>query len=142
MVAALPDLPALHVPSAEITLRELAGIDAAIEAGVSARSLSVQMGQAGLPQSLIAFRQRASDTATAGGAVGAVGHDPDGTGRHSRRSASWREFGEGALLQLERGARQGEARILLTPYTPEAVFRAAVDAIASVYESGHESGLA
>jgi hypothetical protein len=136
VVAALPVLPALHVPSVEISLRELAEIDTAIEAGASARTLSVLMGQAGLPPSLIALRQLSTTGATTGGALGAVGHDPDGTGRHSRRSASWREFDEGALLQVERGARQGDTRILLAPYTPDAVFRAAVDAIASVYESG------
>jgi hypothetical protein len=135
VVAALPALPALHVPSVEISLRELAEIDAAIEAGASARTLSVQMGQAGLPSSLIALRQRSTAGTTTGGALGAVGHDPDGSGRHSRRSASWREFDEGALLQVERGERQGEKRILLAPFTPDAVFRAAVDAIASVYES-------
>ncbi len=136
VVAALPALPALHVPSVEITLRELVEIDASIEAGASARSLSAQMGQAGLPQSLVALRQRSTAATTTGGALGAVGHDPDGTGRHSRRSASWREFDEGALLQVERGQRQGETRILLTPYTTDALFRAAVDAIASVYETG------
>ncbi|HZZ95682.1 MAG TPA: ESX secretion-associated protein EspG [Jatrophihabitantaceae bacterium] len=136
VVAALPVLPALHVPSVEISLRELVEIDAAIEAGASARTLSAQMGQAGLPPSLIALRQRSSAGMATGGALGAVGHDQDGTGRHSRRSASWREFADGALLQIERGERQGETRILLSPYTPDAVFRAAVDAIASLYETG------
>jgi hypothetical protein len=136
VVAALPVLPVLPVPSVEVSLRELAEIDTAIENRASARTLSVLMGQAGLPPALMELRQLSSTGPTTGGALGAVGHDPAGTGRHSRRSASWREFDEGALLQVERGERQGEKRILLAPFTPDAVFRAAVEAIASVYESG------
>lgn len=133
VVGALPAVPALHTPAAEVSLQELVDIDAAIEAGESPRALSAQMGQAGLPASLIALRQRSGNAPTTAGALGAVGFDGT-TVIHSRRSATWREFDEGALLQVERGRRQGQARILLTPYTPEALFRAAVDAIGSVYE--------
>jgi hypothetical protein len=134
VVAALPVPATLHVPSVEIALGDLVEIDKAIESGASARTLAAQMGQAGLPASLIALRQLSATTT--GGALGAVGTDADGTGTHSRRSASWREFPDGALLQVERGERHGQPRILLAPYTPDVLFRAAVDAIGSVYESG------
>ena len=59
---------------------------------------------------------------------------PDGTPRHSRRSASWREYAEGALLQVERGPRQGRPMVLLTGASPDTMFRAAVDAVASCFE--------
>ena len=55
--------------------------------------------------------------------------------RHSTRSTNWREFNEGALLQAERGARHGEQIVLLTPGTTDALFRSAVDAVASVFEA-------
>jgi hypothetical protein len=138
VVGALPQLPVLHTPAAEVSLRELVDIDAAIEAGASPRTLSAQMGQAGLPASLVALRQRVGNAPTTAGALGAVGFADD-TLTHSRRSATWREFDGGALLQIERGRRQGQARILLTPYTNDALFRAAVDAIGSVYEARGDS---
>jgi hypothetical protein len=140
VVGALPQQPALHAPAAEISLQELIDIDAAIDAGASPRTLSAQMGQAGLPASLVTLRQRVGNTPTPAGALGAVGFAGD-TLTHSRRSATWREFEDGALLQIERGERQGKARILLTPYTPDALFRAAVDGIGSVYEAGTEENI-
>lgn len=133
VVAALPPLPALHSPSAEISLRDLVEIDKAIEAGESPRALAAQMNQAGLPASLVALRQRVGNQLTTAGALGAVGYSGAEL-THSARSATWREFDEGALLQVERGERQGEAWILLTPLTPDSLFRAAVDAVGSVYE--------
>jgi len=133
VVAALPPLPALHMPSAEISLRDLVAIDKAIETGESPRALSAQMNQAGLPASLIALRQRVGNEVTTAGALGAVGY-AGAELTHSARSATWREFDEGALLQVERGDRHGEAWILLTPLTPDSLFRAAVDAVGTVYE--------
>ena len=98
-----------------------------------ALQMAAQMNQAGLPASLVALRQRVGNQLTTAGALGAVGYSGAEL-THSARSATWREFDEGALLQVERGERQGEAWILLTPLTPDSLFRAAVDAVGSVYE--------
>jgi hypothetical protein len=135
VVGSLPSLPSLNVPTAEVPLSGLQEVDAAIESGVSPRIVHLQMGQLGFPPALIALRVQSGTAPATSGVLGAVAHEADGTSRHSTRSASWRELDQGALLQVERGVRQGTAMIMLTPLTPDALFRAAVDAIGSVYES-------
>jgi EspG family len=139
VVGSMPRLPVLHVPTVEVSLRGLQEIDAAIAAGASQRVVQLQMGQVGVPQALIALHEQSAATPGASGALGAVARSPQGSDQHSTRSATWREYEQGALLQVERGSRQGEPMIMMTPFTPDALFRAAVDAIGSVYESrsGH-----
>jgi hypothetical protein len=94
---------------------------------------------------LIAVRERAGNDPATSGAVGALAYPEiePGTGgcepRHSSRSATWREYAEGAVLHVERGARRGETTVLLTPCTPDALFRAAVDAVASLFEARYEA---
>jgi hypothetical protein len=62
-----------------------------------------------------------------------MSYEPDRSPRHSARSASWREYAQGTLLQVEREPLHGEAMVLLCGATPQAMFRAAVDAVASCY---------
>jgi hypothetical protein len=136
VVGSIPQLPELRLPTVEVPLRGLQEIDAAVASDASPRTVHLLMGQVGLPPALITAREQSGSGPAAGGALGAVAHSAGGSERHSTRSATWREFGSGALLQVERGVRQGEAVIMLTSFTPDALFRAAVDAIGSVYEAG------
>jgi EspG family len=138
VVGSLPSMPYLNIPTAEVSLPGLQEIDAAMASGVSPRIVHLQMDQLGLPPALIALREQSGTAPATSGALGAVAHDADGASQHSTRSASWRELEQGALLQIERGRRHGTEMILLTPLTPDALFRAAVDAISSVYELRQE----
>ncbi len=95
------------------------------------------MSHLGLSEDLVALRERVGNAPATSGALGAMAYPaPDGAPRHSTRSASWREYAEGTLLQVERGPRQGRPMVLLTGASPDAMFRAAVDAVASCFETG------
>jgi hypothetical protein len=136
VVGALPPMTPLRVPSAQVTVSGLREVDAAIESGVSPRTLHTQMSYLGFPEELIALRERSGTEPATSGALGALGYEERGEPRHSTRSATWREFAEGVLLQVERGVRHGEPVVLLTPATADAMFRAAADAVTSVFETG------
>jgi hypothetical protein len=136
VVGALPAMTPLRFPPAQVSVAGLREVDAAIESGASPRTLHTQMSHLGMPEELIALRERSGTDPATSGALGALGYDEQGQPRHSTRSATWREFAEGALLQVERGTRHGEALVLLTPATPDAMFRAAADAVTSVFELG------
>ncbi len=133
----------------EVSAVALEEIDRIATTGISPRTLRAHLAQAGFSEDLIAFRQRGEPGPTASGTLGAVAYaqpasdggaptDPDYpdevTLRHSSRSTNWREFNEGALLQVELGSRHGEQVVALTPGTTDALFRSAVDAVASVFE--------
>jgi DNA-binding transcriptional ArsR family regulator len=148
VVGALPPLRPMRFEPCEVSAVALEEIDRIATTGISPRTLRAHLAQAGFSEDLIAFRQRGAPGPTASGTLGAVGYAPDGgdagTGsvdadetvlRHSPRSTNWREFNEGALLQVERGSRHGEQVVLLTPGTTDALFRSAVDAVASVFEA-------
>jgi len=145
VVGALPPMTPLRFEACEVTVGGMLEVDAAIDAGVSPRTLHAQMSHLGYSEELIAVRERAGNAPATSGAVGALTYpeiDPTAAGgavpepRHSTRSATWREYDEGAVLHVERGARRGEPTVVLTPCTPDALFRAAVDAVASLYEAG------
>lgn len=133
VVGALPELTPLPCEPCEVSVAGLRDLDAAIEARVSPRTLRAQMAQLGLGADLIALRERVGNDAATSGALGAMGYVPDRAPQHSVRSASWREYPDGALLQVERESRHGDERVLLTGATRQALFRAAVDAVASCY---------
>lgn len=149
VVGALPPLRPMRFEPCEVSAVALDEIDRIATTGVSPRTLRAHLAQAGFSEDLIAFRQRGEPGPTASGTLGAVGYDDprgasgDGAGwdddavtlRHSTRSTNWREFTEGALLQVELGSRSGEQVLLLTPGTTDALFRGAVDAVASVFET-------
>jgi hypothetical protein len=135
VVGSLPRLPVLPVPTVDVSLRGLQQVDAAIASGALPRTVRLQMGQLGLPPALIALREQSGTSPTTIGAVGAIARDAHGRERHSTRSATWREFGAGALLQVERGIRHNEPMIMLTPFTLDTLFRVALEAISSVYEA-------
>lgn len=135
VVGSLPRLPVLAVPTVDVSLRGLQEVDTAIASGVSSRTVRLQMGQLGLPPALIALREQSGTAPATTGALGAIARDADGRERHSSRSATWREFGTGALLQIERGTRHNEAIIMLSPFTLDTLFRVALEAIGSVYEA-------
>ncbi len=143
VVGALPVLRPMRFEPCEVSAAALEEIDRIATTGVSPRTLRAHLAQAGFSEDLIAFRQRGEPGPTASGTLGAVGYDRAGRRadhdefvlRHSTRSTNWREFNEGALLQAERGARHGEQFVLLTPGTTDALFRSAVDAVASVFEA-------
>ncbi len=147
VVGALPALRPMRFEPCEVKVSALEEIDRIATTGVSPRTLRAHLAHAGFSEDLIAFRQRGEPGPTASGTLGAVGYDsPRTTGyagddgddpvvRHSTRSSNWREFSEGALLQVERGARHGEQMVLLTPGSTDALFRSSVDAVASVFES-------
>jgi hypothetical protein len=133
VVGALPPMAALRFESCEVSVGGMLEVDAAIGAGVSPRTLHTQMSAWGFSEELIAVRERAGNAPAASGAVGALSY-PGAQPRHSSRSATWREYDEGAVLHVERGPRHGEPIVLLTSCTPDALFRAAVDAVSSLYE--------
>jgi hypothetical protein len=147
VVGALPALRPMRFEPCEVSVAALEEIDRIATTGISPRTLRAHLAQAGFSEDLIAFRQRGEPGPTASGTLGAVGYDgprnrldvgEDGGDlvmRHSTRSTNWREFDEGALLQVERGARHGEQIVLLTPGSTDALFRSAVDAVASVFEA-------
>lgn len=145
VVGALPPLQPMRFEPCEVSAAALEEIDRIATTGISPRTLRAHLAQAGFSEDLIAFRQRGEPGPAASGTLGAVGYQagtaletaPDDEGpalRHSTRSTNWREFTEGALLQVERGTRQGDQVVLLTPGTTDALFRSAVDAVASVFE--------
>jgi hypothetical protein len=134
VVGALPLPEPAHVPSVELPVAGLLEIDAAMASAASPRAVRAQMSALGFPPELIALREQTGAEAVTTGVLGALGYPEHGEGRHSTRSATWREFEQGGLLQIERGARRGEAVVLVTPLGAEALFRAAVDAVSSVYE--------
>lgn len=144
VVGALPTLRPMRFEPCEVSAAALEQIDRLADTGVSPRTLRVHLAQAGFSDDLIEFRLRGDPARCPSGTLGALGY-PDspapgdggqgGGARHSTRSTNWREFPDGALLQVERGARRGEPIVLLTPGTTDALFRSAVDAVASVYES-------
>jgi hypothetical protein len=138
VVGALPPMTPLRFDACEVTVGGMLEVDAAIDAGVSPRTLHSQMSHVGFSEELIAVRERAGNDPATSGAVGALAYADTGTAqpRHSTRSATWREYDEGAVLHVERGPRHGEATVLLTACTPDALFRAAVDAVSSLYEAG------
>jgi hypothetical protein len=138
VVGALPAMTPLRFEPCEVTIGAMLEVDAAIDAGVSPRTLHTQMSHLGYSEELIAVRERAGNDPATSGAVGALTY-PEAEvpePRHSIRSATWREYDEGAVLHAERGPRRGEPIVLLTPCTPDALFRAAVDAVTSLYETG------
>jgi hypothetical protein len=134
VVGSLPRLPVLPVPTVDVSLRGLQEVDAAIASGASSRTVRLQMGQLGLPPALIALREQSGTAPATTGALGVVARDADGHERHSSRSATWREFAAGALLQIERGTRHNEAMIMLTPFTLDTLFGVALEAIGSGYD--------
>ncbi|HEY8301571.1 MAG TPA: ESX secretion-associated protein EspG [Jatrophihabitans sp.] len=137
VVGALPPLTPLRCEPCEVSVAGLRDLDAAIESGASARTLRAQMSHLGLTEDLILLRERVGNAAATSGALGAMAYGgPDEPPRHSARSATWREYDAGTLLQVERGRRQGQPVVLLTGAGPDALFRAAVDAVASCYETG------
>lgn len=136
VVGAVPALRPMRFEPCEVSVAALEEIDRIATTGISPRTLRAHLAQAGFSEDLIAFRQRGEPGPTASGTLGAVGYDgADLVLRHSTRSTNWREFDEGALLQAERGARHGEQIVLLTPGSTDALFRSAVDAVASVFEA-------
>lgn len=137
VVGALPHPAGLPTPTAQVTLSALQSVDSAVAAGVSERTLHAAMATAGLPEPLIALQLEHSEERPVTGALGAVGFGTGSpAGRHSTRSATWREFESGAVLQVELGVRNNDPVIELSPFSPDRLFRAAVDAIASLYEAG------
>lgn len=137
VVGALPAMTPLECEPCEVSVAGLRDLDAAIEAGASARTVRAQMSHLGLTEQLILLREQVGNAPATSGALGAMAYGgPDGLPRHSSRSASWREYQAGALLQVERGPRHGRPMVLLTPATPDALFRAAVDAVASCLDGG------
>ena len=146
VVGALPPLRPMRFEPCEVSAEALEEIDRIATTGISPRTLRAHLAQAGFSEDLIAFRQRGEPGPAASGTLGAVGYqardvvdesaDDEGpTLRHSTRSTNWREFNEGALLQVELGSRHGEQVVLLTPGTADALFRSAVDAVSSVFEA-------
>ena len=139
VVGALPPMTPLRFEPCEVTVGGMLEVDAAIDAGVSPRTLHSQMSYLGYTEELIALRERTGNVPATSGAIGALSYPDLEAGsrepRHSTRSATWREYDEGAVLHVERGARRGESIVQLTPCTPDALFRAAVDAVASLYEA-------
>jgi hypothetical protein len=149
VVGALPPLRPMPFEPCEVSAAALEEIDRIATTGISPRTLRAHLAQAGFCEDLIAFRLRGEPGPTASGTLGAVGYDearessedPDrATLRQSTRSTNWREFPEGALLQVELGPRQGEPVVLLTPGTDDALFRSAVDAVMSVFEGPRAEG--
>lgn len=136
VVGALPAPAALRFEPCEVSVDALRAVDAAIESGVSPRTLRATMSHVGFPPELIALREQVGNSAATSGALGAMAYAPGGQPRHSARSATWREYEDGAFAQVERGARQGRPIVALTPWTPDALFRAAIDAVASLYGDG------
>jgi hypothetical protein len=134
VVGALPPLRPLRFPPCEVTLAGLREADALVESDVSPRTLHAQLSHLGFAEELIGLRERIGNARAASGALGALWYPADGEPRHAVRSATWREYDDGAVLQAERRARHGEPIVLLTPATPQALFAAAVDAVASCYE--------
>jgi hypothetical protein len=146
VVGALPPLRPMRFEPCEVSVAALEEIDRIATTGISPRTLRAHLAQAGFSEDLIAFRQRGEPGPTASGTLGAVGYGPhnnidagehgdDLAMRHSTRSTNWREFDEGALLQVERGARNGAQLVLLTPGSTDALFRSAVDAVSSLFEA-------
>ena len=132
VVGSLPQVPVLRAPSVEVPVRGLQAVDAAVAAGESPRTVHAALSAAGLPPALAVLHDRAAGQPGTSGSLGAVVVGEPA--RHSTRSATWREFADGGLLQVERGSRAGEPVVLLAALTPDALFRAAVDAISSAYE--------
>lgn len=131
IVAGLPRVAPAPVPPVEITVRDAREIDAVIASGASQRTVYQHMERAGVPARLVAFREHNERFAVPSGVLGAVVSSADGSARHAPRAAGWREYPDGGLLQIERPG----AKVLLCAYTHDAVFQAAVDAIASGYEA-------
>ena len=137
VVGALPPMTPLPCEPCEVDVAGLRELDVAIEQGSSPRTLRVQMSHLGLTEDLLRLRERVGNAPATSGALGAMAYPAQHTAaRHSTRSASWREYDEGALLQVERGPRLGQETVLLTGASPDALFRAAVDAVASCFETG------
>lgn len=137
VVGALPELTPLRCEPCEVTVTGLREIDTAIEARVSPRTLRARMSQLGFGAELITLRERVGNDPATSGALGAMSYESEQP-RHSPRSASWREYPDGALLQVEREPRHGEPRVLLLGATPQAMFRAAVDAVASCFSGAEQ----
>lgn len=137
VVGALPVLAPMRFAPCEVAVAGLQAADEAVRASSSAspRTVRTQMSLAGLPEELIAARLRAGDRALPGGALGALSYPSGAEPTPSPRSAGWREYPEGAVLHAQLPAQRGEPMVQLAPLTPEGLFRAAVDAVASCYEA-------
>ena len=140
VAGSLPPIAGLQFPSVEVPVSALQAIDSLVSSGATQRTVRAQMQHAGLPPQLASVQEHTPPGPVPSGVLGAVAFglgDQDATsGRHASRSASWREFPAGAVLQVERGVRHGEQMMLLAPLTTQALFRAAVDAVTSSYEGG------
>jgi hypothetical protein len=134
MVGALPAVRPFPVPTAEHTTLELGQVDESYRNGMSERERLMLMHQASFSPELIALRERAADQGGTTGLVGAIAY-PSGEreARVAERTVSWREYDEGALMQIELPRRRGERSVQLGGYTPDAVFRAAAELMSDLY---------
>jgi hypothetical protein len=133
MVGTLPALTGYPCPTAEVTIADLQAVDQAFASGLGERERHALMVNAAFPPQLIALRERIGTKGGTTGLIGAVAFDGPDEVRAAQRSASWREYPEGALFQVEQRQRRGDRSALVGAYSPDAVFRAAADLVSDLY---------